>query len=221
MVQIETAIDPTRLGKGRKFAPTNNPNAGSTDKTLWTETPAERQQRLADELSGKKRRKENSDVPDDDGRSALEARKRKKTEDEIQRAVAEHNVRGIVVSSSSSLTHIDRRGKIDQSPYYRCMRRARGPHNRSRRRTSLYGTIREICHCLDAYWTKNREVKSLRILLGYQTGLGPANSPECWSPSIHLYTQIKFCYPEDSSVCFITTVRPLVDICQQPPLHTS
>lgn len=85
------SIDPTRLTKGRKFAPTTNPHAGSTDTSLWTETPAERQQRLADELSGKKRRKENSEVPDDSSRSALEARKRQKTEGEIQRAVAEHN----------------------------------------------------------------------------------------------------------------------------------
>ena len=92
-MRIETAIDPTRLNKGRKFAPTNNPNAGSTDTSLWTETPAERQQRLADELSGKKRRKENSEIPDDGGLGALEARKRQKTESEIQRAVAEHNVR--------------------------------------------------------------------------------------------------------------------------------
>lgn len=92
-MRIETAIDPTRLNKGRKFAPNTNPNAGSTDTTLWTETPAERQQRLTDELSGKKRRKENSEVPDDGGRSALEARKRQKTEGEIQRAVADHNVR--------------------------------------------------------------------------------------------------------------------------------
>lgn len=95
-MRTEIAIDPTRLTKGRKFAPTVNPNAGSTDTTLWTETPAERQQRLTDELSGKKRRKENSEVPDDGGRSALEARKRQKTEEGIQRAVAEHNVRGFV-----------------------------------------------------------------------------------------------------------------------------
>lgn len=106
-MRIETAIDPTRLTKGRKFAPTNNPNAGSTDTTLWTETPAERQQRLADELSGKKRRKENSDVIEDGGRGALEARKRQKTEEEIQRAVAEHNVRGFLISSPFSFTYLD------------------------------------------------------------------------------------------------------------------
>lgn len=105
-VRTEPAIDPTRLTKGRKFAPTTNPNAGSTDTTLWTETPAERQQRLADELSGKKRRKENSDIPDDGGRGALEARKRQKTEEEIKRAVAEHNVRECLASSPSSLTDL-------------------------------------------------------------------------------------------------------------------
>jgi len=98
LVRMKTAIDPTRLNKGRKFAPTNNPNAGSTDTSLWTETPAERQQRLTDELSGKKRRKENSEVPDDGGRGALEARKRQKTEGEIQRAVAEHNVCALTAS---------------------------------------------------------------------------------------------------------------------------
>ena len=56
---------------------------------------------MADELSGKKRRKENSEVPDDGGLAALEARKRQKTEGEIQRAVAEHNVRGFIASHLS------------------------------------------------------------------------------------------------------------------------
>lgn len=141
---VAIAIDPTRLTKGRKFAPSTNPYAGSTDTTLWTETPAERQQRLADELSGKKRRKENAEVPDDGGRGALEARKRQKTEYEIQRAVTEHNVRGFLVSSTLSLTYIDRRGKIDQNPYCRCTGRVKELLSRSRRKTSSYGTIREI-----------------------------------------------------------------------------
>ena len=201
LVRIETAIDPTRLNKGRKFAPTTNPNAGSTDTTLWTETPAERQQRLADELSGKKRRKENSEVPVDDGRSALEARKRQKIEGEIQNAVAEHNVRGVVISSSFFLAHVNCRGKIDQNLCYGCTRRTRKPRNQSRRRMSLYGTIREIWPCLDACWMINRGVKSSRILLGCQTGLGPANSPECLSPSSHSYTQTKLHYPQHYSGC--------------------
>ena len=50
--------------------------------------------RLADEPSREKRWKENSEVPDDYGRSALEARKWQRTKGEIQRAVSEYNVRG-------------------------------------------------------------------------------------------------------------------------------
>ena len=66
--------------------------------TLWAKTPIERQQRFAEELSGKKRREENSEVLGDGGRGSLETWKRKKTEAEIQRAIAEHNVRGFTVS---------------------------------------------------------------------------------------------------------------------------
>jgi Protein of unknown function (DUF3752) len=88
-----TAIDPTRLNKGRKFAPTTSSHSRNPDTSLWTETPAEKQQRIADELSGKKRRKENSDTVDDnDGRVELEARKKRKRDEEIHRAVSEHTV---------------------------------------------------------------------------------------------------------------------------------
>lgn len=82
-----TAIDPTRLNKGRKFAPTTSSHSRNPDTSLWTETPAEKQQRLADELSGKKRRKENSDATADD---ELEARKKRKRDEAIQHAVSEH-----------------------------------------------------------------------------------------------------------------------------------
>ena len=175
---ITTAIDTTRLTKGRKFAPSTNPNAGSTDTSLWTETPAERQQRLADELSGKKRRKENSEVPDDDGRSALEARKRQRTESEIQKAVAEHNVRGFLVSFLSILTYITRRGKTVQIPYSRCMQVIRKLRNQSRKRTSLYGITRGIWRCPGACWTRNRETKLLRSLLACPTDLDPVSLPD-------------------------------------------
>ncbi|KAF9440452.1 hypothetical protein P691DRAFT_740115 [Macrolepiota fuliginosa MF-IS2] len=47
-------LDTTKL-KARQFARTSGPvNKG--DNSLWTETPAERQQRIADEVAGKKRR---------------------------------------------------------------------------------------------------------------------------------------------------------------------
>jgi hypothetical protein len=204
LARIKTAIDPTRLTKGRKFAPTNNPNAGSTDTTLWTETPAERQQRLTDELSGKKRRKENSDVPDDGGREALEARKRQKTEQEIQKAVSEHNVRGSVVSPLFSLADLDCRGKIVQNHCYRCTRRTRKLRNQSRRRTIRYGTIRGTWPCLDVCWMRNRGKKSLRNLLGCQTDLDPVSSPEC-VPSIR--AKCKSHSTRASVVSFHPTVR--------------
>jgi len=68
------------------------------DNTLWTETPAERQQRLADEVMGKKRRVENAD-PDQDATDAddEDARKRRKREAELQRQVDEHTVRCVSV----------------------------------------------------------------------------------------------------------------------------
>ncbi|KAJ7676473.1 hypothetical protein B0H17DRAFT_987669 [Mycena rosella] len=80
-------LDPTKL-KPRQFARSAAPGR-STDNTLWTETPAERQQRLADEVVGKKRRAANAG----DAVSAaeeLEARKRQRVDEELRRGVEEH-----------------------------------------------------------------------------------------------------------------------------------
>ncbi|KAJ8520847.1 hypothetical protein ONZ45_g2365 [Pleurotus djamor] len=87
-------LDPTKLSKGRQFSRSAAPPR-QTDNSLWTETPAERQQRLADEVSGKKRRAVNAD----NSRSAeeeLELRKRQRLDDEIRSGVEAHsrNVRG-------------------------------------------------------------------------------------------------------------------------------
>lgn len=61
-----------------------------SDTSLWTETPAERQQRLADEVSGRKRRAVNADpVADEDEE---EARKRRRRDAEIRKGVDEHTV---------------------------------------------------------------------------------------------------------------------------------
>ncbi|KAJ6503104.1 hypothetical protein DFH09DRAFT_1289547 [Mycena vulgaris] len=77
----------------------------STDNTLWTETPAERQQRLADEVSGKKRRAANSG-PAVSPAEELEARKRRRIDEELRAGVEEHTrrTRGL--------------------PWWTCMRRA-------------------------------------------------------------------------------------------------
>jgi hypothetical protein len=58
---------------------------------LWTETPAERQQRLADEVSGKKRKAVNAEdsiSPEE----ALEAQKRQKRDEMIRHGVEHHTV---------------------------------------------------------------------------------------------------------------------------------
>ena len=65
------------------------------DNSLWTETPAERQQRIADEVMGKKRRVENADLDQagDEDETATDGAKRRKREAELQRQVEEYTVR--------------------------------------------------------------------------------------------------------------------------------
>lgn len=85
------SIDPTKLTKPRQFARTSAPSR-DVDNSLWTETPAERQARLADEVSGKRRRAVNAD-PDMTEEKALEARKRARYEEEIRKGVEQHTKR--------------------------------------------------------------------------------------------------------------------------------
>ncbi|KAG6873265.1 hypothetical protein C0995_001039 [Termitomyces sp. Mi166 len=72
-------LDPTKL-KARQFSRSTAPVSNKPDNSLWTETPAERQQRLADEVSGKKRRAVDNQV-DADGDDS----KRRRMDDEIIR----------------------------------------------------------------------------------------------------------------------------------------
>ncbi len=60
--------------------------------SLWTETPAERQQRLADEVSGKRRRAVNADP---DAEDEVDARKRKRYDAEVRKGVEEYTVRSL------------------------------------------------------------------------------------------------------------------------------
>ncbi len=87
-----TALDPTKLNKPRQFSRSTAP-AKVVDNTLWTETPAERQQRLADEVMGRKRRVENADPEQGDADAKDDATKRRKRDAELQRQVDEHTVR--------------------------------------------------------------------------------------------------------------------------------
>ncbi|KAH7884122.1 hypothetical protein F5I97DRAFT_1656722 [Phlebopus sp. FC_14] len=78
------SLDPTKL-KARQFG-RGSTTARDSDSSLWTETPAERQQRLADEVSGRKRRAVNAEPEEDPD----ELRKRQRRDEEIRKGVAEH-----------------------------------------------------------------------------------------------------------------------------------
>ncbi|EMD41471.1 hypothetical protein CERSUDRAFT_90038 [Gelatoporia subvermispora B] len=80
-----SSIDPTKLNRPRQFARTAQPTR-DTDNSLWTETPAERQQRIADEVAGKRRRATDTNAVEEDA----DTRKRRRHEEEIRRGVEEH-----------------------------------------------------------------------------------------------------------------------------------
>ncbi|KAG6890871.1 hypothetical protein C0992_012007 [Termitomyces sp. T32_za158] len=78
-------LDPTKL-KARQFSKSAGLVSNKTDNSLWTETPAERQQRLADEVSGKKRRAVDNQVdPDGD-----DSKRRRVDEDIIRKGVEDY-----------------------------------------------------------------------------------------------------------------------------------
>ncbi|KAI0666205.1 hypothetical protein C8Q78DRAFT_1198070 [Trametes maxima] len=115
------SIDPTKLTRPRQFARTAQPARGA-DTSLWTETPAERQQRIADEVAGKRRRA--ADVDPSEGDTDPDARKRRKYEEEVRRGVEEHTrkVRGATlleqherVSSAQEAEKV-RSGDADEPP---------------------------------------------------------------------------------------------------------
>ena len=83
-------IDPTKIKKGRQFARSSG-QGRDVDNSLWTETPAERQQRLADEVAGKRRRAVNAD-PEADPEAIEEARKKRRYDEEIRKGVDEYTV---------------------------------------------------------------------------------------------------------------------------------
>ncbi|KAF8139814.1 hypothetical protein EV363DRAFT_1152070 [Boletus edulis] len=84
------SLDPTKL-KARQFGK-GTAHARDMDSSLWTETPAERQQRLADEVSGRKRRAANAEPVEDEEGST----KRRRRDAEIRKGVEAHtrHVRG-------------------------------------------------------------------------------------------------------------------------------
>lgn len=94
------AMDTTKL-KSRGFATgkaaqSAASGSGSDGVNLWTETPAERQQRLKDEMLGKKRKAENAPADEE-----TDDERRKRLRDlQLREEVDKHNVRVSVLSSS-------------------------------------------------------------------------------------------------------------------------
>ncbi|KAF8907695.1 hypothetical protein CPB84DRAFT_1744596 [Gymnopilus junonius] len=83
-------LDPTKL-KARQFSTsTSASTTSSTDNSLWTETPQERQQRLADEVSGKKRRVTDTSTTQEDEDEKVRKKRRKQEEEAIRRGVEQH-----------------------------------------------------------------------------------------------------------------------------------
>jgi hypothetical protein len=76
--------------KARQFSRSAAPAQKKVDNSLWTETPAERQQRLADEVSGKKRRA--ADAKPEDEVADGKKKKRRMDEEVIRRGVDDYTV---------------------------------------------------------------------------------------------------------------------------------
>lgn len=87
------ALDPKKLRTAKKAfsAATATSRDQTIDNTLWTETPAERQKRLAEEASGKRKRKANAES-ELSKEEAAEKRRRQEADEEIRKRVNEHTV---------------------------------------------------------------------------------------------------------------------------------
>ncbi|KAI6146683.1 hypothetical protein BKA82DRAFT_4154798, partial [Pisolithus tinctorius] len=108
----ERTLDPTKL-KARQFGRSSG-QGRDVDSSLWTETPAERQQRLADEVSGRKRKAANAEPVED----PEDARKKKKRDEEIRRGVEEHTrrVRGAALVNSHMEREAQKKGDAGEEP---------------------------------------------------------------------------------------------------------
>ena len=87
------SLDPTKI-KNRQFSRATGREEVSKDTSLWTETPAERQARLAEELSGKRKRT-TAKVQEEEGEAAY---KRRKMQDNLRREIDGHNVSNILTA---------------------------------------------------------------------------------------------------------------------------
>jgi len=110
------SLDPTKI-KNRQFSKATGRDEVSKDTSLWTETPAERQARLAEELSGKRKRP-NATAPDEGDESA---QKRRKMQNELRKEIDDHNVRLVFWTNAQfNLLIIVHRKLHVQHLYSRC-----------------------------------------------------------------------------------------------------
>ncbi|KAK2459794.1 hypothetical protein APHAL10511_008226 [Amanita phalloides] len=84
------SLDPSRLKAPRQFSRSTAPPR-KADNSLWTETPAEKQQRLADEVMGKRRRVVDLEPDGDDNDD--EKKRRRKDEEHLRRGVEAYTER--------------------------------------------------------------------------------------------------------------------------------
>ncbi|KAJ3525730.1 hypothetical protein NMY22_g10451 [Coprinellus aureogranulatus] len=103
-------LDPTKLKKGRQFSKsTHSASSGPSDMSLWTETPAERQKRLEDEVMGRKRRA--VDAANSEATEDPDKKRRKKEEAMMKREVEEYTVRAFFLSPSLASLQVDQHTK--------------------------------------------------------------------------------------------------------------
>ncbi|WVF65746.1 hypothetical protein IAT40_000478 [Kwoniella sp. CBS 6097] len=111
-------VDPLRK-RATNFNRTNA-EPSDTDNTLWTETPAEKAQRIADEVAGIKRKKDKAGERIMSYEEEQEERRKRKREADIRDEVAKHNTtqRGpsLLDQHSSKLAKKKKDGKDDDAP---------------------------------------------------------------------------------------------------------
>ncbi|WVQ93392.1 hypothetical protein IAU59_000461 [Kwoniella sp. CBS 9459] len=111
-------VDPLRK-RATNFSRTNA-EPSDTDHTLWTETPAEKAQRIADEVAGIKRKKDKAGERIMSYEEEQEERRKRKREAEIRDEVAKHNTtqRGpsLLDQHASKLKKKKKDGKDDDAP---------------------------------------------------------------------------------------------------------
>ncbi|KAI6000922.1 hypothetical protein EDC04DRAFT_2871970 [Pisolithus marmoratus] len=109
---VEEAKKPKKLEE--RSGCSSHPRAGIYWHLLWTETPAERQQRIADEVSGRKRKAVNAEPEVD----LEDAKRKRKRDEEIRRGVQEHSrrVRGAALVDTHMEREAQKKGDDNEEP---------------------------------------------------------------------------------------------------------